>query len=55
MALLEDDEWTEDAEGEFDRPRLMLPAAPQAGGGPSLKLRLIRSSIRLPMREYIKC
>lgn len=35
--------------GEMDRPREILPAAPHAGGGPSLKLRLIRSSIKLPV------
>jgi hypothetical protein len=32
-------------------PRLMLPMAPQAGGGSLLKLRFIKSSIKLPIRR----
>lgn len=49
--MLKDDEELElnEAAGEMDRPREILPAAPHAGGGPSLKLRLIRSSIKLPV------
>lgn len=49
--MLNDDEELElnETAGELDRPREMLPAAPHAGGGPSLKLRLIRSSIKLPV------
>lgn len=44
----EDVEFTDPA-GEIDRPKLMLPAAPHAGGGPSLKLRFMRSSIKFPV------
>lgn len=49
--MLTEDEELElnEVTGEIDRPREMLPAAPHAGGGPSLKLRLIRSSIKLPV------
>lgn len=37
----------------MDCPRLILPAAAHAGGGPSLKLRFIKSSMRLPEKKEL--